>query len=128
MDLRHTAESTPSYPRILFVGQGDIAETQDFFDDLWPEARVIANSSRDLYRAFGIRRGGMMQMVGPSVWACGIRAASKGNFVGKPMGDPQLLPGAFLVHDNRIVWEHRAKHAGDNPKWTAVPQIEPAIG
>lgn len=124
MDLRHTASQTPGFPPVLFVGQGSLEETQDFFDDLWPEARVIANSSRDVYRMFGIRRGGMMQMVGPSVWACGIRAASKGNFIGKPMGDPQLLPSAFLVHGNRIVWEHHAKHAGDNPDWKAISRLE----
>ena len=127
MDLRQTAARTPGYPNILFVGQGTVEESQDFFADLWPEARVIANSSRDLYRAFGIRRGGMRQMMGPSVWACGIRAASKGNFIGKPMGDPQLLPGAFLVHSNQIVWEHRAKHAGDSPDWKAVPRVEMAV-
>ncbi|MFN8470893.1 MAG: peroxiredoxin-like family protein [Anaerolineae bacterium] len=127
MDLRHTAASTAGYPRILFIGQGSIEETQDFFSDLWPEARVIANSSRDLYKAFGLRRGGVMQLVGPSVWACGIRAASKGNFVSKPMGDPQLLPGAFLVHHNTIVWEHRARHAGDYPKWAEVPRVELSV-
>ncbi len=124
MDLRHIAARTPDFPRVLFVGQGTVEESQDFFDDLWPDARVIANSSRDLYRAFGIQRGGMMQMMGPSVWACGIRAASKGNFIGKPMGDPQLLPGAFLVHGQQIVWEHRSRHAGDNPDWKAIPQLE----
>ena len=127
MDLRHTAAHTPGYPNILFVGQGTSEETHDFFDDLWPEARVIANPSRDLYRAFGIQRGGMRQMMGPSVWACGIRAASKGNFMGKPMGDPQLLPGAFLVDGSQIVWEHRARHAGDNPNWKAVPRVAMAV-
>ncbi|MFN8498951.1 MAG: peroxiredoxin-like family protein [Anaerolineae bacterium] len=127
MDLRHTAESDATYPRILFVGQGSIEETQDFFEEVWPGAPVIADSSRDLYRAFGIQRGGMMQMVGPSVWACGIRAASKGNFIGKPMGDPQLLPGAFLVQHGRIVWAYRARHAGDNPNWAKVPQLEAAV-
>jgi hypothetical protein len=61
-------------------------------------------------------------MVGIQVWTCSFRAMAKGNFIGKPVGDPWIMPGVFLVHENEILWSHHFRHQGDHPDWAAIPK------
>jgi hypothetical protein len=124
-DLRRAAETNPHYPPVLLVYQGTVEEGGDFFAKLWPEARAIANPDRDLYAAFGIERGHSQQLLSAGVIACGIRATLKGNFNGRPQGDPRLMPGLFLVADDTIVWHHDYRHAGDHPDFAALPALFP---
>jgi len=62
-------------------------------------------------------------MLSPGVVACGIRATVKGNFAGRAIGDPQLMPGLFVVEDERVIWQHDFRHAGDHPDFAAIPAI-----
>ena len=73
-----------------------------------------------MFAAFGLQRGTLMQLIGPTVWWRGLVALLKGNFVGKPSGNETQMPGAFLVKGRSIVWQHRARHAGDHPKLAAA--------
>lgn len=122
-DLRRIAAETPDYPRVLLFFQGTIDDGAAFFRRLWPEARAVSDLPQTFYNAFGIRRGGMKEMFGPEVWACGVRAATKGSFIGRPVGDPWMMPGLFLVQDGQIVWQHDFRHAGDHPDWQAIPTL-----
>ena len=125
-DVRRAAEETPGYPGVMFVFQGSVEQGLAFFGRWWPTARAIADPSARLYRAMGVRRGSAGQMIGLRVWGCGLRALGKGNFIGKAVGDPWLMPGAFLVHRGAVAWTHQFKHAGDHPDWRAVPLAAPA--
>jgi len=120
-DLRRIATTTPSYPPILFFYQGSREEGAAFFDQFWPEARAVADREKRLYQAFGIERGGVRQLFGPQVWACGLRAARKGNTLGVPVGDPLMMPGMFLVQGDAILWRHEFRHAGDEPDFATLP-------
>ncbi|MFP4435683.1 MAG: SelL-related redox protein [Chloroflexaceae bacterium] len=120
-DLRQIAASDPSYPPVLFVYQGSSTDGTAFFERFWPEARAIADMPRRLYQAFGVQRGGVWEMLGPEVWACGLRAAGKGNTGGLPVGDPWIMPGLFLVAGDTIRWQHSFRHAGDHPDFAQIP-------
>ena len=106
---------------MLLVYQGTAEEGTDFFARFWPAARAIADPDFALYRAFGIERGGGAQLLSPGVIACGIRATLKGNFNGRPQGDPRQMPGLFLVAGTRILWHHDYRHAGDHPDFATIP-------
>jgi hypothetical protein len=121
-DLRKIAASDPTYPPILFVYQGTVADGATFFGGLWPEARAVSDLPKRLYTTFGLARGGMTEMFGPDVWISGARAAMKGHFIGAPVGDPWMMPGAFLVQGERVLWRHVSRHAGDHPEWAGVPR------
>ncbi len=115
-------QSDPTYPPILFFYQGSTSDGSAFFEKLWPDARAISDTPLTFYNAFGIERGGMKEMFGGGVWACGIRATLKGQRIGLPVGDPWIMPGAFLVDDTgRVAWQHDFAHAGDHPDWAAIP-------
>lgn len=107
---------------MLYVHLGGVAPGDAFFDWADPQARAIADPTARLYEAFGLPRGGIKELFGPAVWACGVRATRKGHAVGRPVGDPFRMPGFFLVERGEIVWRHEPKHAGDHPDFGKVPE------
>jgi hypothetical protein len=90
---------------------------------LWPEASAIADPEMRLYRLFGIERGTLGQLLSPGIVACGIRAVVKGNVGGRAIGDPQLMPGLFAIENERVIWRHDFRHAGDHPDFGAIPTV-----
>lgn len=98
-----------------------MADGQAFFSRFWPEARAVSDSSNQFYKAFGLVRGGMKELLSPGVMACSLRAISKGNTGGKVVGDPTQMPGLFLVQGDRILWQHEFRHAGDHPDFASIP-------
>lgn len=124
-DLRKVAPTLAAFPPILFFAQGDLEETKEFFEAYWPEARVVADPERGLYASMGLKRGTFGEIAGLRVWTCAIRAMSKGHFIGKPVGDPYLMPGAFLVQGDQMLWNYPYKHQGDRPDWGKVPLFVP---
>jgi hypothetical protein len=120
-DLRQISNDTPEYPPVLLVCQGTVEEGRTFFSEFWPDARAIVDSEKQFYTAMGLRRATLGEMMGIQVWTCGFRAMAKGNFIGKAVGDPWIMPGVFLVQGHQIVWSHRFRHQGDHPQWATIP-------
>ncbi len=129
-DLKQAREEVPDYPHVLFVAQGRVEQNRKFFEKVsWPEAPVIADPSRDIYRAFGVGRGTLRQLLGLAVWRAGRRARKKGHGLGGIQGDPWLMPGIFLIFDGVLAWRHQFGHAGDHPDFESVPgdEINPSV-
>lgn len=127
-DLRIASENADGpggerrYPKVVFVHMGTREQGDAFFGSYWPGVTAVSDPTRRLYEALGLQRGGLPQMFGPRAWTCGIRAVSKGHFVGKPVGDPWQMPGVFLLDgtvagDVPILWQHTFRHAGDHPNF-----------
>lgn len=70
---------------------------------------------RLLYRALDLRRGSFLQLFGPIVWVRGFLAALQGHGIGKLEGDGFQMPGAFLIHNGRVIRECRHASAADRP-------------
>ena len=126
-DLRKLSAEVPGYPPVLFFFLGTPEEGREFFDRYWPEARAIADRPKQFYTAMGLRRASVNQLMGLQVWTCGFRALTKGHFMGKPVGDPWIMPGAFIVHGGDVIWCHAFTHQGDHPDWASIPQKIPAF-
>lgn len=73
-----------------------------------------------LYRAFGLRRGQFRQLFSADVIMRGLRAVLRGHGLGKSCGDRFRMPGAFVVLDGKIVVEHRAISAADQPDYLSM--------
>jgi hypothetical protein len=125
-DVRGAAEQ-PGYPPVLFFFQGSVDEGRTFFNEYHPDARAVADLPKKFYTALGLRRATLGQMIGIQVWTCGFRALAKGNFVGKVVGDPWIMPGVFLVHGGDILWAHHFEHQADHPDWASIPRQLPVI-
>ncbi|MCB0286452.1 MAG: hypothetical protein KDE57_07350 [Calditrichaeota bacterium] len=122
-DIRKAAEKNPDYPDVLFFYQGTVEDGQSFFDRYWPEARAVSDIPLHFYHGFGIKRGGIMEIFSPMSVACSIRATAKGHTIGKPVGDPMVMPGLFLVKGESVLWTHKFNHIGDHPDFAKVAQI-----
>ena len=117
MALRESAEEIEEAGgRIVAVTQGDAQQAQalcDRFDAPFP---CLADPQRKSYATFGMKRGSFLQVLGPTVLARGLQAASKGHFVEKVVGDAFQLPGTFIIDQEGVVrYARYARHAADHP-------------
>jgi hypothetical protein len=80
----------------------------------------IADPRCELYRAFGLGKGGFMELLGPRVWWLGFVSIFKGCGVGHLAGDGRQMPGAFLFHQGKIIASQRARSASDLPDLAAL--------
>lgn len=110
-----TAAESASFPTPIFFHQASVEAGKIFFALRAPGAPAVADPEGQFFDAFGLRRGSLVELLGPRVWLRALRAFTRGHFVGKPSGDTLRMPGAMLVRDGMILWEHRARHAGDQP-------------
>ena len=75
----------------------------------WP---LLIDSSRTLYRAYGMGRGRWWHIWGPATWQAYARLVLRGRWPRRPSGDPNQLGGDVLVDPEGIV---RAHHVGSGP-------------
>jgi peroxiredoxin len=88
------------------------------------DAPRISDPDRNLYKAFGLQRGGILEVLGPKVWLRGFLAAIiEGHGFGKIRGDAFQLPGVFLLHKGQILKDFRHKTAADRPDYA---RLEPS--
>jgi thiol-disulfide isomerase/thioredoxin len=103
---------------VVFVHMATDQEAAVFLRDYgMPDAARVSDPGQWLYRAFCLRRGGPMELMGPRVWKRGLEALRGGHGFGLPIGDPLQMPGIFLVYREEIVQEYRHKTAGDRPDY-----------
>ncbi|MEM8923850.1 MAG: hypothetical protein AAGD35_10130 [Actinomycetota bacterium] len=107
----------------MFVYQGTEAQAPMFFDRLDPDAVAIADPDAELYRSFGVERGGWRAMFGLRSWLAGISATLGGHRIGRKIGDPWTLPLVLAVRGRHVIWEHRGTFAGDHPDVDAIPTL-----
>lgn len=80
----------------------------------------IADPNCELYRSFGLGKGGFFELFGPRVWLRGAMALFKGCGVGHLAGDGMQMPGAFLYRDGQVIAAQPAQSAADLPDLTSL--------
>lgn len=75
----------------------------------------IADPRCELYRAFGLGKGGFVELFGPHVWWRGMIAVFKGCGLGHLAGDGLQMPGAFVFQNGKITSSQPAHSAADLP-------------
>ncbi|MFT6575589.1 MAG: hypothetical protein ACJA16_003793 [Akkermansiaceae bacterium] len=104
--------------RLVLVHMLQQGEEDEFVD---PNGVVrIADPRCDLYRAFGLGKGGFLELFGPKVWYRGAVAFFRGCGAGMLKGDGLQMPGAFLLKDGKIWQEQKAHSASDLPNVEAL--------
>lgn len=84
----------------------------------------IANPDRSLYRGMGLRRASLLRLMGPRVlWAL-LKARLAGHRQGPVKGDPFQLPGAFLLHQGKVVRGYAYRHAADRPDYVSLATLQ----
>ncbi len=99
----------------MAVGQGSPTATAAFAYHLDLPFTMLADPERVAYRAYGLTRGTLAQLLGPAVLLVHLRGLRRGARPGRIVGDTRQLPGAFIV-DRRgdVRFAKPGAHAGDH--------------
>jgi hypothetical protein len=104
--------------KLVFIGQATPRHAQHFQKRYAPDVPVLADESRETYKAMGIPRGGAAQLLGPSSVLKGIsRTMTSGQITvqGRVIGDAAQLGATMIVlPSGEIAWSHVSKDAADN--------------
>lgn len=85
----------------------------------------IADPRCELYRAFGLGKGGFVELFGPQVWWRGFIAVMKGCGVGHLAGDGLQMPGVFIFQNGKVSSSQPARSAADLPDLTSLFEQTP---
>lgn len=110
------AEAEANGSRLVLVHMMQERDSQEYLTSAESSTIPrIADPNCELYRAFGLGKGGFFELFGPRVWLRGAFALFKGCGVGHLAGDGLQMPGAFLYRDGQIVSAQPAQTASDLP-------------
>lgn len=115
-ELRTCAHARPARTsRILLFHPASVEAGREFLGERWPDVAAIADPNQFFYRGVGRRRARLRDFIAPRVWWNLLRALLRGHFVGRPVGDPFVMPGLLLVRDAEVLREHPFRDIGDHP-------------
>lgn len=83
----------------------------------------ISDPEQKLYAAFELKRGSLTQVAGPGVWLPGLKSLLSGYLPGIPQGDVLQMPGAFLIHNGRILRAFRHETSADRPDYCELANV-----
>ncbi|GIU73065.1 MAG: hypothetical protein KatS3mg004_0152 [Bryobacteraceae bacterium] len=108
--------------RLVLVHMSEEEDAAPFFARYGlQDVQRISDPQRTLYRAFGLPRGRLGDVLGPKVWWRGFLAGVLGGHgVGRLMGDGFQMPGVFLLFHGEIVRSYRHQSAADRPDYLAL--------
>ncbi len=112
--------------RIVLVHMNDDARAERFFAQYGlADVDRISDPGRQLYRVFGLTRGGLRQLFGWKVWWRGFDAGIlRGHGVGKMEGDGFQMPGVFVLQAGQVRRSFRHHSAADRPDYPALIRKE----
>ena len=74
------------------------------------------------YKALALPRASKLQLLDPRVWASGMRARRDGHKASRPVGDPFMMPGLFLVEGDHMTWKWTPTQMGGLPPIAEIPR------
>lgn len=83
---------------IVLVGLGTPEQAEKFRTEFSLSFPVICDPRKEVYRQFGLGRGGVASVASPAVLLRGMRTLSHGFGPGIPQGDVMQMPGVFLIN------------------------------
>jgi peroxiredoxin len=102
--------------QVVLVGLGTIEQAARFRTERSLSFPIICDPQKELYRQYGLSRGGVSSLVSAAVLLKSMRAMSRGHVPGIPRGDVMQLPGVFLINtDGNILYSYYSKDASDHP-------------
>ena len=101
---------------LVVVAMGNVEQTDQFRRSFDAPFTFLADTEQTAYRAYGLARGTLGQIAGPSVWLPAIKALARGG-AGKPVGDVRQMPGSFVIDRQGIIrLAHYPTHQADRPR------------
>jgi peroxiredoxin len=101
---------------IVLIGQATPRHAAHFRRRVELEWPVLADRTRESYRAAGAKVGTVGELLGPKAVTKGIRASRRSGVVqGRTIGHPAQLGGVLVIAtDGAVVWSHMSEDVSDN--------------
>jgi hypothetical protein len=99
--------------RVVVIGMGATETARRFKEQFALPFTVLVDKKRESYRMLGLKRGSVSEVMGPRVWAKGIKSLVK-HGQGAPKEDPYQLGGVAIVKDGKVSFVHRSDTSSDN--------------
>lgn len=121
------AEIEKTGTRIALVHMGSDAQAQLVFSRYGLEDLPrVSDPHRALYRAFGLIRGNLTQLFGPTAWVRGFKAGVLNRHgIGMLVGDGFQMPGVFLLFHGEVLNAYIHQSVSDRPNYTEL--VEPSF-
>jgi len=111
--------------QVVLVGLGTAEQAEKFRAEFSLSFPVICDPHKELYRQYGLGRGGVSSVASPSVLLRGLRSMSRGYTPGIPRGDVMQMPGVFLIDTEGIIrYSYFSKDASDHPPVDALLELK----
>lgn len=110
--------------QLAFVHMGDEQQGNELFTRYGlDDVPRVSDPEAKLYKAFKLKRGGLLQVMGPHVWVRGFESFIKsGHPVGLPIGDTLQMPGVFLIQGGQILRSYFHQTSADRPDYLKLAQ------
>ena len=109
----HHEEFTAKGARVVVIGMGATETARRFKEHQQLPFTVLVDKKRESYRTLGLKRGSVMEVMGPRVWAKGLKSVVR-HGQGVPKEDPYQLGGVAVIKDGKLALVHRSKTSSDN--------------
>ena len=109
----HHEEFLAKGARVVVIGMGATETARRFKEQQRLPFDVLVDKKRESYRMLGLKRGSVMEVAGPRVWAKGLKSVVR-HGQGVPKEDPYQLGGVAIVKDDKLALVHRSKTSSDN--------------
>ncbi len=124
---RQRARIEESGARLALVHMGSRESFAEFAGGYGlADVAAVSDPQRRLYRGMGLRRGKLSQLLGWSVWWRGAKSFFSGHRAGLLEGDGTQMPGAFLLHEGRVVRSFLHRTAADRPDYVDLSRLPAA--
>lgn len=102
---------------VVLIGLGGPEQAAAFCDRRGVPFPCVVQPDRSAHKAFGLRRGTLIETTGPAVWMPWLKNQVTGKAQGKfGQGDVAQLAGTFVVDaDGTVRYAYRARNSSDFP-------------
>lgn len=99
--------------RVVVIGMGATETARRFKAEYSLPFTVLVDKKRESYQLLGLKRGSILDVMGPRVWARGAASLFK-HGQGLAKEDPLQLGGVAIVKNGEPVFVHRSETSSDN--------------
>ena len=110
--------------QIVAVGQGEPKHIVRYCHKIVPGVDCLVRDDTTAYRAYGIHRAGLKNLLSLDIAKAGLRAAMNGHMQGETTGDTAMNPATFIVGVNGLIqYTYYSAHPGDHPQIEALVKV-----
>lgn len=105
---------------LAVVAMADVEPLAAFKRELQLPFRMLADPQQQSYHLYGVPRGRLNAIAGPSVWWRGLKSILSFG-AGRIIGDPMQLPGSFVIDQKGII--QQTHHAANSADWLSTEEL-----